>query len=64
MREENLAAGREKVEAVSEAREKARDEIQRELDQLREQLATVRTYFNFKFFELTNVNFISRLYYR
>ncbi|XP_071791087.1 uncharacterized protein [Asterias amurensis] len=40
VREENLAAGREKVEAVSEAREKARDEIQRELDQLREQLAT------------------------
>ncbi|XP_038059177.1 restin homolog [Patiria miniata] len=39
LREENLAAGREKVEAVSEAREKAREDIQRELDQLREQLA-------------------------
>lgn len=41
LRDENLAAGREKVEAVSKAREEARQEIQTQLDQIRDQMAQV-----------------------
>ena len=41
LREDNLAAGREKVEAVSKAREEARREIQSQLDQIREQMIQV-----------------------
>ncbi|XP_072164178.1 uncharacterized protein [Diadema setosum] len=39
LRDENMAAGREKVEAVSKAREEARQEIQVQLSQIREQMA-------------------------
>eukprot|EP00057_Strongylocentrotus_purpuratus_P015626 XP_011670100.1 PREDICTED: trichohyalin isoform X1 [Strongylocentrotus purpuratus] len=43
LRDENLAAGREKVEAVSKAREEARQEIQTQLDQIRDQMAQEKT---------------------
>ncbi|XP_054749443.2 uncharacterized protein LOC129254925 [Lytechinus pictus] len=43
LRDENLGAGREKVEAVSKAREEARQEIQIQLDQIRDQMAQEKT---------------------
>ena len=43
LQEKRLAAGREKVEAVSEARDAIRQEMQAEWDNLRQQLTQVQS---------------------